>query len=90
MTRAHLFLVDDIFDLAQHLEAQRQPGLDASGLLFNHTSTQHVTVRNDLGLGWGFFQHRQEIAGQAHVDLCSNAKTSQAVYDIMAGGAIMQ
>ncbi len=62
----HLFFVDDVFDLAQHLEAERQPGIDPGGRLLDHPGTQHQPVADDLGLGRVFLEDRQEIAGQAH------------------------
>ena len=66
MPCTHLFLMHDIFQLPQHLEAQRQPGIDPGGGLLDHPRPQHQAVRGDLGLGGGFLENGQEIAGQAH------------------------
>ena len=59
-------LAHDLLDLLQHPQAQRQPGIDAGGLLPDHAGAQHQPVRDDLGLGRGFLQDGQEIARQAH------------------------
>jgi hypothetical protein len=59
-------LADDLLDLVEHLQAQRQPGVDARRLLADHARAQHQLVRDDLGVGGGFFQNGQEIARQAH------------------------
>ena len=53
-------------DPFQHLEPQRQPGINPCRLLFDHPRPQHVAVRDDLRLGGVFLEHGQEIAGQAH------------------------
>src|SRR6056297_2853587 len=67
MSRAHLFLMHDLFDVAQHPVAQRQPGIDPGAGLLDHACAQHVAVRDDLRLGGRFLEHGQEVAGQAHV-----------------------
>ena len=66
---AILLLAHDGADLVQHAQAQRQPGVDAGALLADHAGAQHQPVRGDLGLLRRFLQHRQEIAGEAHVFL---------------------
>jgi hypothetical protein len=45
-----LFLADDLLDLLQHPQAQRQPGIDAGGFLSHHARTQHQPMRDNLGL----------------------------------------
>ena len=42
---ALLFLVDDVLDLSQHLEAEGQPGVDAGRGLLDHARAKHVAVR---------------------------------------------
>jgi hypothetical protein len=64
--RARLFLVDDLLDVLQDLEAQRQPRIDPGARLLDHARTQHQPVAHDLRLGGGFLQNRQEVTGQAH------------------------
>jgi hypothetical protein len=59
-------LADDLLDLLEHLQAQRQPGVDAGRLLADHARAQHQLVRDDLGVRGSFFQNGQEIARQAH------------------------
>ncbi len=63
----HLF-ADDLLDLLQHAEAQRQPGVDPGGLLAEHARPQHQPMRHDLRFGRRLLQDRQEITGQAHRD----------------------
>jgi len=62
----HLFLAHDLLDLAQHLQTQRQPGVDACCLLLDHAGAQHQLVRDDLGVRRSFLQRGQEKARQAH------------------------
>jgi hypothetical protein len=59
-------LVHNLLDLLEHAVAQRQPGIDAGRLLADHAGPEHVAVRDDLGLGRGFLEDRQEEARQAH------------------------
>jgi hypothetical protein len=66
VTGARLFLVDDIFQLSQHLEAQGQPRIYARCRLLDHACAQHQPVRGDLRLGGGFLEDGQEIAAQTH------------------------
>ena len=47
---AVLFLADDLLDLLQHPEAQRQPGVNAGRFLPHHARTQHQPMRDDLRL----------------------------------------
>ena len=63
---AVLLLAHDILDLAQHLEAERQPRIDAGRGLLDHAGAQHQLVRDDLRLLRRLAQHGQEIAGEAH------------------------
>ena len=66
MSRAHLFFMHDVFQLAQHFEPKRQPAVDTGAGLFDHSGPQHIAVADNLRLGWRFFQNRQEVAGKAH------------------------
>ena len=61
-----LLLAHDLLDLIEHPQAQRQPGIDARGLLFDQAGAQHQLVRNDLGVRGRLFERGQEIARQAH------------------------
>ncbi len=47
---AVLFLADDLLDLAEHPQPQRQEGIDAGCLLPHHSGAQHQAMGNDLGL----------------------------------------
>ncbi len=59
-------LADDLRDLLQDAEAERQPGIDAGRLLPDHAGAQHQPVRDDLGLFRSFAENRQEITGKTH------------------------
>ena len=61
-----LFFVNDILDLAQHLEAKRQPRINSGTGLFYHASTQHQPMADDLRLAWVFLENGQKIAAQTH------------------------
>ena len=63
---AGLFLMHDALDVAQHLEAHGQPGIDPGAGLADHAGAQHQPVARDLRLGGGLLEHGQEIAGQTH------------------------
>ncbi len=47
---AILFLTNDLLDLLQHPQAQRQPGINAGGFLPHHARPQHQAMRHDLGV----------------------------------------
>ncbi len=61
-----LLLAHDLLDLAQHLETQRQPGIDAGAGLADHAGPQHETVRDDLRLGGVLLERGKEILRQSH------------------------
>ena len=63
---AVLLLADDLLDLFQNTQAQRQPGVYAGRLLADHAGAQHQPVRDDLRLFRRLLQDGQEIAGKAH------------------------
>ena len=65
---AVLLLLDDALHLHQNLVAQRQPGIEAGGLLADHAGTQHQAVRDDFSFLGNVAQHRQKVARQAHVN----------------------
>jgi hypothetical protein len=50
---AVLFLADDLLDLLQHPQAQRQPGIDAGGLLPDHARAQHQRCET-ISASFGF------------------------------------
>ena len=64
-----LLLAHDAFDVLQHPEADRQPGIDAGGGLPHQPGAQHQPVRGDLRLGGRFLQRGHETVGEAHRDL---------------------
>ena len=64
---AVLLLADDGIHLVQNALTQRQPGIDALGLLLDHARTQHEAVRDDLGFLGVFLEDGQEEAGKAHI-----------------------
>ena len=64
---AVLLLADDGVHLVENALAERQPGIDALGLLLDHARTQHEPVRDDLGLLGVFLEDGQEEAGKAHI-----------------------
>ena len=63
---AVLLLANDLLDLLQHPEAERQPGIDAGCLLPDHARAEHQPVRDDLRLFRILFQNRQEKSRQSH------------------------
>ncbi len=63
--RLHL-LAHHGFDLAQHAQAERGPGVDAGRQLADHAGTQHQLVAGDLGVGGNFLDGVQMETGQAH------------------------
>src|SRR6185295_17129452 len=65
---AVLLLLHDLLDLLEHLEAQRQPRVDAGAGLADHAGAQHELVRGDFRLARNLAQHWQEVLGQAHWD----------------------
>ena len=64
--RPVLLLADHRADLVQDAQAQRQPRIDAGGLLAHEPGAQHEAVRDDLGLLGRLAQGRQEVAGETH------------------------
>ena len=63
--RVH-FLTHDAFDLAQHAQAQRQPGVDARSELANHAGAHHQFMAHDLGIARGVTQGGNEDLAYAH------------------------
>ena len=58
---ALLLLVDDLLDAGEHLEAERQPGVDPGRGLADHAGAQHQPVAGDLRFGRGVAQDREEV-----------------------------
>ena len=50
------FLADDVFNFAQHAQAERHPGVDAAGQAFDQAGPQHELVADDFGFGRSFLQ----------------------------------
>ena len=59
-------LAHDRFHLAQHAQAERQPGVDAGGEPADEARAQHQPVARDLGLGGHFLLRRDEKLGSFH------------------------
>ncbi len=84
---AVLLLAHDLFDLAQHLEAQRQPAIDARARLSDHAGAQHEAVRDDLRLARILLDERQEILRETHgTSLRAGANLGNARRDVHARG----
>jgi hypothetical protein len=54
------------FDLAQHAQAQRGPGVQAGRELADHAGLEHQLVADDLGVGRGFLGSVEVELRQAH------------------------
>ncbi len=54
------FLAHDVLDVAQHLQAQRQPGVDAGGVASDVAGPDEELVAGDLGIGRVVPQGAQE------------------------------
>src|SRR5262249_43219695 len=63
---AILPLANDLLDLLEHAKTERQPGIDAGGLLPQHAGAQHQPMRHDLRLLRILFQDRQKEPRHAH------------------------
>jgi len=63
---AVLLLAHDLLDLLEHAKAERQPSVDAGGLLADEARAQHEPVRDDLRFLRSLAQNGQEVAGKAH------------------------
>jgi hypothetical protein len=50
------FLAHDAFDLPQHAQAQRHPGVDAARQRLDQPRPQHQAVAGQFGLGRGFLE----------------------------------
>ena len=61
-----LLLMDNLLDPAQHLVAERQPGVDPRSFLTDHARSEHEPVADDLRLRRGLLEDGQEISAQAH------------------------
>ena len=61
-----LLLMHNIFQLAQHFEAQRQPRINPGGGLFDHSGAQHQPVADDLSLSRVFLENGQKVTAEAH------------------------
>ena len=59
------FLADDGFDLAQHAQSQRQPGVDAGGRTADVACADQEPVAGHLGVDGIFTQGAQEKLGQS-------------------------
>ena len=68
------FLADDVLDPAQHLQAQRRPGVDAGGQLADHAGAQHQLMAGDLGVGGDFLGGAEVELGQAHRGVINRGK----------------
>ena len=74
--RSH-FLTDDVFDLVQNIQAQRQPGPNTRSGLAQVAGTLQKLIRYDIGIGGILTQSAQEHGG--HTKCFSHTlKTTQA------------
>src|SRR5690606_12589345 len=60
------FLAHHRFDLAQHAQPQRRPGVQAGGELADHAGLEHQLVADDLGVGGGFLFGAEVELRKAH------------------------
>ena len=60
---AVLLFANDLLDLLQDPQAQRQPGIDARRLLPHHAGAQHQAMGDDLRLLGHLTKNRQEVTG---------------------------
>ncbi len=74
-TGAVHFLAHDAFNLAQHAQAQRRPGVQARCQLADHARAQHQPVAGELGVAGGFLGGVQVELGEAHRRLRITAET---------------
>jgi hypothetical protein len=60
------FLAHDVFDLAQHAQAHRHPGVDATRQATDQSGAQHQLVADDFGVGGSFLEGGDEELAGAH------------------------
>ena len=60
------FLAHDGFDLAQHAQSQRHPGIDPGGQPLDHAGAQHQAMAGELGFGGSFLERRQKKPRYVH------------------------
>ena len=61
------FLTDDVFHLAQHAQAGRHDGIDATSQPFDDTGAQHEFMADDFSVSRSFLERGDEKPGGAHV-----------------------
>ena len=66
--RTVLLLANDLLDFFEHPKTERQPSVNAGGLLANEACAQHEAVGDHLRLLGRLTQDRQEVMRQAHED----------------------
>ena len=64
------FLADDLLDLAQDLQAERQERVQATGELPDQSCTQQELVGHDFCIRGGFLESRNERLGPKHGKVC--------------------
>ena len=65
-TGAVLLFADDSFDLLEHPQAERQPGINAGARLPDHPGAKHQPMRDDLRLARVLAHQRQKVFGEPH------------------------
>ncbi len=60
------FFTHDRFDLAQHAQSQRHPGVDPGGKPLDHAGAQHQAMAGELGLGGSFLERRKKKPRYVH------------------------
>jgi hypothetical protein len=61
-----LLLAHDLLDIVENAPADRQPGINACGLLADQSGAQHQPVRHDLRLFRRLPKRGQEVSGETH------------------------
>ncbi len=84
---AILLLANDLADLGENAEAQRQPGVNAGRLLADHAGAQHQAMRDDFRFLGRLAQDRQKIAGKTHQKLSGDRRCKADRLAVAQSGA---
>jgi hypothetical protein len=68
-------LTDDVLDLADRPQSDRQVAVDAGGELLDHARSHHQPVADHLGIGRGLFEGGDEEVGGAHRNMSPRTRT---------------
>ena len=78
-TRAVHLLADDVLDLADRAQPDRQVTVDAGGELLDHARPHHQPVTDHLCIGRRFSEGGNEEAGSAHRNMSPRTRTDSPV-----------